>query len=88
MVGLFLLLWWRVILAQGQLVILFQAFFTLVLEYIERSGDGRTADAEETLRIRPLRFSAILGRRRRVMPVTDRMLQCISRVQKAPASGR
>ena len=52
------------------------------------SGDGRTAEADDTFRMRPLRFSAILGNKRSVMPVTERMLQCMSRVQKALASGK
>lgn len=81
--------WVNVLLSgTGPNVILFPTSFTLVLEYMESRGDGRTADADETLRIRPLRFSAILGNKRSVIPVTDSILQCINLVQKAPASGR
>ena len=61
---------------------------TFVEEYMERSGDGKTADADETLSMSPRRFSAILGSKSKVMPVTERMLQCINWVQKAGASGR
>jgi len=44
---------------------------TFVEEYMERSGDGKTADADETLSMSPRRFSAILGSSRGVAKDTS-----------------
>ena len=59
-----------------------------MLEYIVSSGVGRTAEKEDTFRINPRRFSAIFGKTSNVMPVTERMLQCMSLTHMPLASGR
>lgn len=60
---------------------------TLVDEYMVMRGVGRTAEAEDTLRISPFLRSTILGRTSRHIWVTDTTLQLMSCWENSVALG-